>query len=212
MTLKTQVETKLNELKSYSVAANPATEPFFAPMFAAVDGYFSADSSEMSALMEEISKFMYNDVYRRTTVYENNFDLHCATDFPEGYFDLTDLFYDFAEILETTNAEFYAGWVFDEATLEPTGNSYLSRWEEELTAAPEVEQTKVEALEQWLEVSGGSCDLICLYENRGKIISKKTIPEIAEIIYTERKMKEAIENKELTTYIPTYLRGDEHND
>lgn len=54
----------------------------------------------------------------------------------------------------------------------------------------------------WGQNSGGSSDML---EDRGNEISSMTREEIAHSIYIDRKMLGAITDRELGTYVPTYI-------
>ena len=62
-------------------------------------------------------------------------------------------------------------------------------------------------LAEWCKNSGGSCDLICLLENRGRVLAQMTVKEKAKIIYVDKKLLEVIEQRNLNVYVPTYLKG-----
>lgn len=80
MITNNEVMTKLNALKNYSVAESTATESLFQPLEDAISLYFDSSSSEMTTALEDVVKYMYNDISRRTTEYENNFDMNLASD------------------------------------------------------------------------------------------------------------------------------------
>ena len=208
---------KLDALKNYSVAADPATESLFAPVYAAVSTYFNSDNTQLAAALEDVVKYMYNDISRRTTVYENEFPMGLATNYPAGYEDITECFYGFTQLLAITESSFFDAFVYGvpegaageggAITEIPLSNPYLDKWTAEITAAVDGDLQKIIALAEWCKNSGGSCDLICLLENRGRILSQKTVKEKAEIIYVDKKLNEVIQQKNLSVYIPTYLKG-----
>ncbi len=215
---KADVMNKLDALKAYSVAAEPATAALFAPVYAAVNAYFNADNSGLVAALEDVVKYMYNDISRRTTVYENNFDMHLATDYPQGYDDISKCFYQFSELLTVTDSSFFAAFIYgvpegagseDDGAAEeiPLSNPYLDRWTAEITAAITGDLANVQALAEWCKNSGGCCDLVCLLENRGRTLSYKTVREIAEVIYNDRLLLAVASARNLKIYVPTYLRG-----
>lgn len=211
------VLTKLDALKAYSAAADPATEALFAPVYAAVNSYFSGDTSGLVAALEDVVKYMYNDISRRTTVYENNFDMHLATNYPTGYDDISKCFYQFSELLTVTDSSFFAAFVYGvpegagdsggAAEEIPLSNPYLDRWTAEITAAITGDLANVQTLAEWCKNSGGCCDLVCLLENRGRTLSYKTVREIAEVIYNDKLLLAVASARNLKIYVPTYLRG-----
>lgn len=216
---KADMMNKLDALKAFSVAADPATETLFAPVYAAANAYFSGDTSGLVAALEDVVKYMYNDISRRTTVYENNFDMHLATDYPTGYDDISTCFYQFSELLTVTDSSFFAAFVYGvpegagsedgggAAEEIPLSNPYLDRWTTEITAAITGDLANVQTLAEWCKNSGGCCDLVCLLENRGRTLSYKTVKEIAEVIYNDKLLLAVASARNLKIYVPTYLRG-----
>ena len=213
---ESEVLHKLDALKSCSVAADPATEALFEPVYAAVDVYFNGDDARMVTALEDVVKYMYNDISRRTTVYENEFPMGLPTSYPDGYEDVTECFYGFKELLTITEGSFFNGFIYGvpegyagegTAAEVPLSNSYLEQWTKEITAAITGDLQNVSNLAEWCKNSGGSCDLICLLENRGRVLTQMTVKEKAKMIYVDRKMLEVIEQKNLNVYVPTYLKG-----
>lgn len=213
-----EVLNKLDALEQYSVTVDPATESLFAPVYNAIASYFAGGSEGLAAALEEVVQYMYNDISRRTTKHEFTFDMHLASDFPKGYNDITECFYQFEELLTVSESSFFNAFVYgvpEGATGEeggavaevPLSNPYLTRWAAEITAAITTDLENVQALAEWCKNSGGCCDLICLLENRGRIIESKTVKEIAAIIYFDKKLKEVIAARQLQVYLPTYFRG-----
>ena len=213
---ESEVLHKLDALKSYSVAVDPATEVLFVPMYEVVNAYFNGDDEQMVAALEDVVKYMYNDISRRTTVYENEFPMGLPTSYPDGYDDITKCFYGFTELLTISESSFFDAFIYGVpegdagegmAAEVPQSNSYLDQWTKEITAAITGDLQNVTDLAEWCKNSGGSCDLICLLENRGRALMQMTVKEIAKIIYVDKKMLEVVEQKDLNVYIPTYLKG-----
>lgn len=211
MNTKSEIIAKIAALKAYSKSQEPETEALFTPLEEAASAYFDGDKGAVSAALEDVIKYMYNDISRRTTIFEHNFDMHLATNYPAGYYDITECFADFSEIMQISNADFYAA--FEEGIDEDTGeecivsNSYIDKWVEDLEEAATEDVNKVQYLAEWCKNSGGSCDVINLLENKGEIIEQLTKDEIVNQIYIETNMLNTIQSLGLTTYIPTYLRG-----
>ena len=211
MSIKAEVTAKIAALKAYSVAQSSATGALFAPLEAALTAYFETGSPAISKACEDVVQYMYNDISRRTTIYEHEFETNMATDFPTGYEDVTECFADLAAILAVNDTTFYAAFVFgpDPVTgiVGPLSNSYLDTWTALLTEALTGDLARVKALATWCQNSGGSSDMIDLLEDRGNEIYSKTREEIANSIYIDRRMLEAINDRGLSTYVPTYLKG-----
>ena len=213
-----EVLNKLDALEKYSVTVDPATGSLFAPVYNAVASYFSGNNSGLAAALEDVVKYMYNDISRRTTKHEFEFDMRLASDFPVGYEDITKCFYQFEELLTISESSFFNAFVYgvpEGAASEeggavaevPVSNPYLTRWTAEITAAITGDLENVQALAEWCKNSGGCCDLVCLLENRGRILESKTVKEIAAIIYHDKKLSEVITARQLAVYLPSYFRG-----
>lgn len=213
-----EVLNKLDALERYSVTVDAATESLFAPVYNAVASYFAGNNSGLAAALEDVVKYMYNDISRRTTKHEFEFNMRLASDFPKGYDDLTKCFYEFEELLTVSEGSFFNAFVYGvpegaiseeggAAEEVPLSNPYLTRWAAEITAAITGDLENVKALAEWCKNSGGCCDLVCLLENRGRVIESKTVQEIAAIIYYDKKLKEVITARQLAVYLPSYFRG-----
>lgn len=212
---KTDVVAKLDALKTYSKsqdAKNASTfDSLFAPVYSAVNAYFAASNSGLSSSMNDVVQFMYFDIARRTTEYENKFNEALPTNFPVGYDDVTKCFYQFAELLNVSNATFFNAFVYGIPLTGgtepiPQSNPYLTRWTTQINAAISEDLERVVALADWLNFAAGNSDMISLLEQRGKIVKFKTQREIANIIYNERHVLDVINKKHLSTYVPTYFK------
>lgn len=219
---KEQVDTKVATLKEYSISKDALTASLFFPLEVAIESYFSADKGGISLIMEEVVEYMYFDIDRRTTKHEAEFDMKLPSNFPTGYDDVTKCFYQFAGLLSMDNDTFFDAFVYglpegaEAASVEggdgsgkeeiPLSNPYLDEWASEITAAIKGDEANVQALDDWLQNSGGSCDLISLLEEQGKIVERLPLKEKARQIYYDRKVLEVIKTKGLSTYIPSYFR------
>lgn len=210
---KETVLRKFERLKAYSVAANNLTAALFAPVETVITSYFDGNTAGLSAALEDVVKYMYNDVSRRTTVHEFEYDMKLPNDFPVGYNDITECFYQFEELLTVSESSFFNAFVYAEgatgegAAAIPQSNPYLDRWAAEITTAITGDLENVKALAEWCKNSGGCCDLVCLLENRGRTLESKSVKEIAAIIYYDKKLHEVITARQLEVYLPTYFRG-----
>ena len=213
MYTQAEINAKIAELKTYSVAQDPATADLFTPLETAVQKYFAAGTN-LSGPLRDVVKYMYNDIARRTTVYETDWPDNLPTDYPDGYNDVRSCLYDFAELMTVDNATFFAAFVYETPTAPagggtaepvPVSNDYLTDWEADVTAATTVDINEVAALAEWCKNSEGNCDLIDLLEDRGKVLAQKSREEIAADIYISRGVLEIIRARGLDVYIPTYL-------
>ena len=211
MNTRPEIVSKIAALKAYSVARNASTAAVIAPLEAAAADYFDGGSAAVSAACEDVVKYMYNDIARRTTIYEHYFDANLPTEYPTGYDDVTECFADFSGIMAVSNAAFYAAFV--SATDPETGvsgivsNTYVDTWVTMLTQAKTGDVAKLNTLAEWCKNSGGSSDVIDLLEDKGNEISSKSREEIAAIIYMDKKLLEVIYARGLSTYVPSYLQG-----
>ena len=153
-------------------------------------GTFTGDNVAMVQALEDVAKYMYNDIYRRTTTYQFKFDMGLSTNYPQGYNDIEQCFYQFTELLTVTEQQFFNAFVYglppnDPMATEqiPLSNPYLDRWTTEITDAVDGDLQNVQALAEWCKNSGGKSDLICLFENRGVVTNQLNVKDIATIIY-----------------------------
>ena len=210
---QTEVSAKITALKAYSAAQDPLTADLFTPLETAVTAYFNA-SGNLAAPLRDVVKYMYNDIARRTTVYETDWPDNLPTDYPAGYNDVRGCIYDFTELMTVDNATFFAAFVYETPTAPadggaaepvPVSNDYLTDWEADITAATTADINEVAALAEWCKNSEGNCDLIDLLEDRGKVLSQKSREEIAADIYIDRGVLEIIQVRGVDVYVPTYL-------
>ena len=212
MNSRAEIAAKIASLKAYSISKNAKTGPLFAPLETAVETYYSGDKTAISAACEDVVKYMYNDISRRTTVYEHNeFDPQLPEDYPTGYDDITDCFADVSAMLSVSNATFYAAFVEgpDPVTgvTGPVSNSYIDAWTATFEASVSGDLVRVKTLAEWCKNSGGSSDLIDLLEDRGNTVEELSREEIADMIYKEKKLLNAIQVFGLSTYVPSYMNG-----
>ena len=216
MITKEQVLAKLDELKAYCIEQDKLTGPLFSPVYSAVDSYFSGSIAGLAQALTEVIQYMYNDLTRRSTVHEFEYEMKLPTNYPAGYNNVVDCFYKFASLLAMSNATLFNAFVYgvpegagdsEGGTEVPISNPYLTTWATEITAAVNTDLQAVQTLADWCKNSGGNYDLICLLENQGRIVSQLKQKEKAHTIYLDRKVLEVITARNLSVYIPTYLRS-----
>lgn len=218
MITKAQVLAKLDELKAYSIEQDELTEPLFSPVYTAIDRYFSNQNADLAQALTEVVQYMYNDLTRRSTIHEFEYEMKLPSNYPVGYNNVVDCFYKFASLLAMSNATFFNAFVYGVpegagdsegggGTEVPISNPYLTTWATEITAAVNTDLQAVQTLADWCKNSGGNSDLICLLENQGRIVSQLKQKEKARTIYIDRKVLEVITARNLNVYIPTYLRS-----
>lgn len=205
MISKTVITNKIASLKAYSISQNATTVALFAPLEAAVSAYFNSNVT-VDKEVTDIIKYIYNDIWRRNTVYTNTYPLNLPNNYPKGYNDVRDCFYQFPELLSIDNATFYSAFVFETTGTETkaTSNSKLDSWTTEILAARSTEKATLKALAEWCKNSEGNSDLVSLLEERGTIITELEMRQIAEIIYMDKGVLEIINALSLNVYIPSY--------
>ena len=218
MITKTQVLAKLDELKTYSIEQDAQTEPLFSPVYSAIYSYFDNQSDGLAQALTEVVQYMYNDLTRRSTIHEFEYEMELPSNYPVGYNNVVDCFYKFASLLEMSDTTLFEAFVYGVpegtgdsegggGTEVPISNPYLTAWTAEITAAVNTDLQAVQTLADWCKNSGGNYDLICLLENQGRIVSQLKQKEKARTIYLDRKVLEVITARNLSVYIPTYLRS-----
>lgn len=222
MHTQTEVLTKLQSLLSYSKTQKPEFEQYYTnlmtPVINAVNTYFSTIPEGMIEALENYVFQTYCDIHTRSIVYE--FPVEGAgfpTDYPTGYNDIRDCFYNFDSIMSTTSEQFFSGWVEGEpidpvtqlpdGEYQPLSNSYLDQWKSEITGAHGDEVESVTAVNSWCETNAGSLNLIHLLEDQGRILNSKGTKEVANTIYNEHGLMDVLNTRGYNIYIPTYLRG-----
>lgn len=218
MITKTQVLARLDELKAYSIEQDELTGPLFSSVYTAIYSYFDNQSDDLAQALTEVIQYMCNDITRRSTVHEFEYEMKLPTNYPVGYNNVVDCFYKFDSLLAISNATLFNAFVYGVPEgagdseggggMEvPISNPYLTTWATEITAAVNTDLQAVQTLADWCKNSGGNCDLICLLENQGRIVSQLKQKEKARTIYLDRKVLEVITARNLSVYIPTYLRS-----
>lgn len=218
MITKEQIIEKLDTLKEYSVKQDPATEPFFKPVYIAVNSYFSANPSLEDA-MRDVIKSLYMDIMNRTTICSNHLDYGLPTNFPKGYNDLEKCFYQFASVFKATEKAVFDAFVYGvpetSATSTsnsragqkvPTSNPMLTAWTAEITAAPQTDVDNLNTITEFCKSGAEGSSLIRLFEDPGKLEQMKSTSDLAQMIYVERKATSVIKARKLKTHIPTCLK------
>lgn len=215
---KTMVVQKLNELLAYSKGRDDknanAIEALFSPVFTVLNSYFDNQNPSLGTALNDVVQYMYFDIDRRTTKYQNEFEQGLSNDFPIGYNDVTLCFYQFETLLGVSNSTFFSAFVYgipaDGSGTDdvPQSNSYLTNWETEIQNAISGDLSNVKTLAEWCKYSGGNADLVSLLEDRGEIVESKSQKEVSDLIYIERKVLSIVQSKNLGTYVPSiYKKG-----
>lgn len=205
---KDQILEKIAVLQAYSEAKDARTAALFTSLISAANTYYG-DKSAVSAALEDVVKYMYNDISRRMTLYEHEFDAKLPTNFPVGYEDIRDCFANLEEVMTVSEATFYAAFVFgpDPVTgvTGPRSNSYIDSWTELLTSGVADDLANVKTLADWCCNSGGSSDVIDLVEDKGNEVFSLSREEIVNQIYIDANLAAVIDVFGLSTYVPSYL-------
>lgn len=222
MLTQTEIIAKLDTLKSYSITQKPDFEPYYTalmqPVYTAVTTYFSTIPEGMIEALENYVFQTYCDIHTRSIVYENPVEgASLPTDYPTGYNDIRDCFYQFEWVNEITPEAFFNAWVegipVDPETQLPTGenqplsNPYLTQWASEISTAHAPEVEAVVSVNAWCETNAGSLNLINLLEDQGRILQSSGTQQVANKIYNEHGLLDVLNTRGYSVYIPTYLRG-----
>ena len=201
-----EIEDRIATLKEYSVEKDSATASLFTPLETAVQTYFNA-SNDMAEALRDVVKYMYNDISRRTTVYETEWPDNLPTDSPAGYSDLRECLYGFDELMSISEETFSSGFSYasasDGGAATVSENTYITKWTADITAYASSVADSLSNVAVWCRDAGGNSDLIDLLEDRGTVVSSMTRDEIAEEIYINRGVLEIIEAFGADVYIPT---------
>lgn len=241
MIKREEVLAKLDAFKAYSIAhaeekqieydnENGNYESYYtalmSPFYNAVNTYFSTKLDEFNSVLKLVVFNMYCHTVDLTTEYDDGLERDVATNIPQYYNDLREIYYAFPW-LSVSNAEFFSAWTYGReetstasegggtlSPIIPLSNSYVSRWtreligdpENEIPGEPERELERMKGLLNWLETAS-DLSLVELLENTGRVTKSLSTQEIGTIIYRDRGVKEIITDKGYNVYIPTYMRG-----
>lgn len=219
---KDRVLAKLNEFLSFSIEQESQYSSQFTalmqPAISAVNAYFSADRSAFKKPLDDLGLFLHNELWQRGAKWDSNFDMGLGKNPPESYNDLRKLFYQFP-LVQVTPEAFHAAWVIGvpegaegesgegAATPEPIGNPLIDSWVAEITGAPKKELATIDSLGDWLESSMSQSGSVMLWEETGALLEAPDTKDIAQIIFVDRGLLEAVNILGLPVYIPTYLKG-----
>ena len=222
MLTQTEIIAKLDTLKTYSITQKPQFEQYYIalmqPVYTAVNTYFSTIPEGMIEALENYVFQTYCDIHTRSIVYENPVEgASLPTDYPTGYNDIRDCFYQFDWVNEITPETFFNAWVegipVDPETHLPTGenqplsNPYLTQWASEISTAHAPEVEAVVSVNTWCETNASSLNLINLLEDQGRILQSSGTQQVANKIYNEHGLLDVLNTRGYSVYIPTYLRG-----
>lgn len=224
MIAKTEVVSKLDELKAYSVQQKPNFETQYttlmAPLYSSVNSYFDTKPDGIKDLLEEYVFQKYCDICNRGMVWENPVENEMPTDYPVGYSDARECFYTFESIMSATPEAFFAAWVegvptppegesgggATPATPEPLSNSLLDVWTPEVQSAPTDDLGRIQTVIDWCASAASSGNMINLLEDQGRVLESKGQKEIAQMIYIDQALLEVNIIRDFGVYVPTYLK------
>ena len=227
MIAKTEVVSKLDELKAYSVQQKPNFETQYttlmAPLYSSVNSYFDTKPDGIKDLLEEYVFQKYCDICNRGMVWENPVENEMPTDYPVGYSDARECFYTFESIMSATPEAFFAAWVegvptppegggeggeTTPATPEPLSNSLLDVWTPEVQNAPTDDLGRIQAVIDWCASAASSGNMINLLEDQGRVLESKGQKEIAQTIYYDQFLMEVLDARGFDVYVPTYFKNE----
>lgn len=213
MSVKQDILDKLERLKEISPDEGAS---FFTPLINAIDTYFTSCSG-YAWNVNECVHLLSADIYRRNIVHEREYERKMRTDYPVGYFNLWECFYNAREILEADETEFVNSWVWEldpqpEPLPEPPPephyhikeNTMLTHWQSVLHSWQERGSSILDGVTDWCKHSGGNSYLVWLFEDSGHIVSQLTYRQIADIIYKDRHLKEVMSEFQIDAFMPSY--------
>lgn len=217
MYTQNEVIKKLNDLKQYSIDQKPEYEDGFedvmGDLYVAVNSYFNCDRSDFKKALEDLCLFAYNDLWIRNAKFEFEFDLGYSDTIP--FEDLRTLFFSFDNLMKIDNETFYKSWVFevDPLTSKPTPskNNHIDSIVSTLKTAIEDELADIKTLAKWFEDDLQNSTMVSLWENQGALLEVKDTKQLANLIFIEYGLLEAIKTLNLDVYIPSYLQGENHD-
>ena len=211
-----QVITRLDEFKAYSIEQSKQYEAQYnaimAPLYDAVDKYYSESLPELKKAVENYIFQVYCDIDLRSTEYEHPLSSSMAQNPPMGYENIYDCLYAF-EWLSTDNAAFYAAFVMGQPNTknatqtpqEPVSNTLIDTWIAEVLAAPKTDISNINKVSSWCSDNADSCSLEFLLTDQGNIINSLNSDDIAKMIYVDRHIREFIDEKQLQIYVPNNI-------
>ncbi len=211
-----QVTTKLDEFKAYCIEQSSQYESQYnsimAPLYDAVDKYYSESLPELKKAVENYIFQLYCDIDLRSTEYEHPLSSSMASDPPKGYDDIYDCLYPF-EWLSTKNEVFYAAFVMGQpstknaaqASQQPVSNTLIDTWTAEVLEAPKTDVSNINKVSGWCSDNADSCALEFLLTDQGNITNSLNSDDIAKIIYVDRHVREFINEKQLHVYVPNNI-------
>lgn len=217
MIKKEEVLAKLDALKAYTIAQDSGNKSYFtalmAPMYTAVNTYFDTHNPEFDSTLKLVVFNMYCHTVDLTTEYDDGLERDVATNIPQYYNDLREIYYNFP-ILSVSNKSFFDAWVYGSVTdggsgtsaNVPKSNQYVATFISDVSTAQETELERLKGLLNWLETAS-DLSLVEVLENTGRVTKSLSTQEIGTIIYRDRGVKEIITDKGYSVYIPTYMRG-----
>lgn len=202
----------IDEFKKYNDAHKGGGAALIAELKDSVNDYFSIKIP--GAKIDKLAWAMFFEYNARFKVYENDseFDFGFDTKSPNGYNDLTLLFnITCKEILNTSAKEFYDAFVFPPKPPKSTEsqivlNPFVTKWQENLETEKKGIIPNIDQIIAFCEKNSQSGGNISLWEDRGDPVKTIETPEIANIVFIKRKVKEVINVYAKDAYLPTYLR------
>lgn len=220
MITEQQILNKIQELKSYCIANGESTGDyagFISTLSQAVVNYFHGSTDDLENQVVTVIGALYNDLSRRSIVYENPIGKPSPTNYPKGYKDFTEIFDGdgvFVEILAMDKATFLNG--FPISTVAPVAegegssiiveiNPIIPVWISKLNTAHEVELAQIETIVNFCNKGASQNMIFMLFEDMGPSRRIKKVSDIANEIYIDMGIKEVIEVFNLDIHIPTYI-------
>ena len=202
----------------YSIQQKPELkeqyEKFISDFNAVAGGYFNANRSGWETTLTEFQYDLFSYFTKKFTVYQDK-SLNIP-DIPEFYSDMLNIFLDVGFIMNLSASEFFGEWVYETKTtgteggsatteIVVVGHTMIDTWTDVLSSAVNSELNLLNTSKMWFEGVNDSAGLTLLYEDMGTVLSAPTKEQIADSIFKDMNFAECIKDRNLPTYIPSYI-------
>lgn len=217
------VLSKTAEFLEYSIQQKPEFkgqyEKFISDFNKVAEGYFNANRSGWGTTLTEFQYDLFSYFTKKFTVYQDK-SLNIP-DVPEFYSDMLNIFLDVGFIMNLSASEFFGEWVYETKTTSTgsssddggsatsetvvVGHTMIDTWTDVLSSAVGSELNLLNTSKMWFESVNDSAGLTLLYEDMGTVLSAPTKEQIADTIFKQMNFAECITDRNLPTYIPSYI-------
>ena len=178
----------------------------------AVNSYYGSLSGN-AGLIDKCSRGEFLLEFRKQIKYskDSEFDFKWPTNFPFGYFDFSQIFYNIdSSILSTSNEIFFNAWTFppkrssEEDPKVELKNSLIQSWISSYSSEPGNVTPRLQAIADFCEQVGNN-DNIYMFENRGDVEFMPEQADLIQLVFITRKLKATVNDFGIPAYIPTSI-------